>query len=454
MSPSDSDPSAIILYSIMLVGLLYLSGFFSGSETALMAVGKLKLRQITENKEEKKLSKTVRKFIEKPNRMLTAVLVMNNLVNISASAVATLLALRLLPQTSEGVAAALVTGVMTFLVLVFGEITPKIHARENPEKVFKRVVPVIAVFTIVLEPILKMLLSISNVFIVLLGGRKVTDTPFITEDEIVLAVNTGHQEGVLQPDESKIMKRALVLKDISVNEIMTPRVEIEALDENAPLTRLLRIIENEGYSRIPIFRQSIDRIVGVCFAKDLLKFMSERSNTEDLLNNTPVKEIMRPAFFVPETKKLDDLLKEFIEEKSHLAVVIDEYGGTAGLISMEDIIEELTGEILDEYDLDSEITIERINDDEYIVDGITPINDIERELDKDFPDTDFETVGGFLLEVLERFPVVGEKLRVDSFTFEILAAGKNKIEKVRLKIEREEAETGREDQEYPDSESP
>lgn len=454
MSPSDSDPSAIILYSIMLVGLLYLSGFFSGSETALMAVGKLKLRQITENKEEKKLSRTVRKFIEKPNRMLTAVLVMNNLVNISASAVATLLALRLLPQTSEGVAAALVTGVMTFLVLVFGEITPKIHARENPEKVFKRVVPVIAVFTIVLEPILKMLLSISNVFIVLLGGRKVTDTPFITEDEIVLAVNTGHQEGVLQPDESKIMKRALVLKDISVNEIMTPRVEIEALDENAALTRLLRIIENEGYSRIPIFRQSIDRIVGVCFAKDLLKFMSERSNTEDLLNNTPVKEIMRPAFFVPETKKLDDLLKEFIEEKSHLAVVIDEYGGTAGLISMEDIIEELTGEILDEYDLDSEITIERINDDEYIVDGITPINDIERELDKDFPDTDFETVGGFLLEVLERFPVVGEKLRVDSFTFEILAAGKNKIEKVRLKIEREEAETGREDQEYPDSESP
>lgn len=454
MPPSDGDPSAIFLYLIILIGLLYLSGFFSGSETALMAVGKLRLRQLTEGKDEKKLSKTVRRFIEKPNRMLTAVLVMNNLVNILASAVATLLALRLLPETSEGIAAALVTGIMTFLVLVFGEITPKIHARENPEKVFMRVVPVIAVFTAILEPILKFLLSISNAFIVLLGGRKVSDTPFITEDEIVLAVDTGHQEGVLQPDESKIMKRALVLKDISVNEIMTPRVEIEALDENAPLLKLLRIIENEGYSRIPVYRQSIDRIVGVCFAKDLLKFMSERSNTESILSNTPVKEIMRPAFFVPETKKLDDLLKEFIEEKNHLAVVIDEYGGTAGLISMEDIIEELTGEILDEYDLDSEITIERVNDNEYIVDGITPINDIERELDKDFPDTDFETVGGFLLEVLERFPAVGETLRVDGFTFEILAAGKNKIEKVRLRIDREEAETGREDEEFPDSEGP
>ncbi len=454
MPPSDGDPSAIFLYSVILIGLLYLSGFFSGSETALMAVGKLRLRQLTEGKDEKKLSKTVRRFIEKPNRMLTAVLVMNNLVNILASAVATLLALRLLPETSEGIAAALVTGIMTFLVLVFGEITPKIHARENPEKVFMRVVPVIAVFTAILEPILKFLLSISNAFIVLLGGRKVSDTPFITEDEIVLAVDTGHQEGVLQPDESKIMKRALVLKDISVNEIMTPRVEIEALDENAPLLKLLRIIENEGYSRIPVYRQSIDRIVGVCFAKDLLKFMSERSNTESILSNTPVKEIMRPAFFVPETKKLDDLLKEFIEEKNHLAVVIDEYGGTAGLISMEDIIEELTGEILDEYDLDSEITIERVNDNEYIVDGITPINDIERELDKDFPDTDFETVGGFLLEVLERFPAVGETLRVDGFTFEILAAGKNKIEKVRLRIDREEAETGREDEEFPDSEGP
>ncbi|KUK94988.1 MAG: Uncharacterized protein XE05_0284 [Thermotogales bacterium 46_20] len=454
MPPSDGDPSYIFLYLIILIGLLYLSGFFSGSETALMAVGKLKLRQMTEGKDDKKLSKTVRRFIEKPNRMLTAVLVMNNLVNILASAVATLLALRLLPETSEGIAAALVTGIMTFLVLVFGEITPKIHARENPEKVFTKVVPVIAFFTAILEPILKFLLSISNAFIVLLGGRKVSDTPFITEDEIVLAVDTGHQEGVLQSDESKIMKRALVLKDISVNEIMTPRVEIEALDENAPLLKLLRIIENEGYSRIPIYRQSIDRIVGVCFAKDLLKFMSERSNMESILSNTPVKEIMRPAFFVPETKKLDDLLKEFIEEKNHLAVVIDEYGGTAGLISMEDIIEELTGEILDEYDLDSEITIERVSDNEYIVDGITPINDIERELDKDFPDTDFETVGGFLLEVLERFPAVGETLRVDGFTFEILAAGKNKIEKVRLRIDREEAETGREDEKYPDSEGP
>ena len=163
----------------------------------------------------------------------------------------------------------------------------------------------------------------------------------------------------------------------------------------------------------------------------------KKTNDSNLLNAVNVKEIMRVPYFVPETKKVDDLLREFKEKKNHLAVVIDEYGGTAGIITMEDAIEELTGEILDEYDEESEeLMIETVGEGEYVVDGMTPINDLERELEQPFPNTEFETIGGYLLEVLERFPEVGEKIIVNGFTFEILAAGKNKVEKIRLKVDR------------------
>ncbi|HNS35023.1 MAG TPA: hemolysin family protein, partial [Mesotoga sp.] len=250
------------------------------------------------------------------------------------------------------------------------------------------------------------------------------------------AVDAGHEEGVLQSEERMIMKRTLELKDISVKEIMTPRVEIVALEEEKPLIDLMELVQSEGYSRYPIYRENIDRIVGVCYAKDLLNFILDRKDN-DVLHSISVEEIMRAPYFVPETKKVDDLLREFREKKNHLAVVIDEYGGTAGIITMEDVIEELTGEILDEYDEESEeIMIERLGEGEFIVDGMTPINDIERELEHHFPDTEFETIGGYLLEVLERFPEVGEKIIVNGFTFEILAAGKNKVEKIRLIVDR------------------
>ncbi|MGD9908624.1 MAG: hemolysin family protein [Mesotoga sp.] len=432
---SSGDPVSILLNLLLLGFLLYLSGVFSGTETALMSMGKLKLRDLVDSKE-KRFSKSVKFFVQNPNSVLTAILVMNNVVNILSSSLATLLALQVLPDNSAGVAAALVTGIMTFLILIFGEITPKIYARENSERLFRRTITFISAITIVLKPILWLLLRISSFFIIIIGGKKAEFSPFITEDEIKSAVDAGHKEGVLQSEERMIMKRTLELKDISVKEIMTPRVEIVALEEEQPLIDLMELVQSEGYSRYPIYRENIDRIVGVCYAKDLLNFILDRKDN-DVLQTIRVEEIMRYPYFVPETKKVDDLLREFKEKKNHLAVVIDEYGGTAGIITMEDVIEELTGEILDEYDEESEeIMIERLGEREYIVDGMTPINDIERELEQPFPETEFETIGGYLLEVLERFPEVGEKIIVDGFTFEILAAGKNKVEKIRLIVDR------------------
>ena len=280
-------------------------------------------------------------------------------------------------------------------------------------------------------------MNISNALIVLRGGKKVRETPFITEDEIISAVDVGHEEGVLLPEERRMMKMSLELKGTSVKEIMTPRVEIVCIEEDAVIRDLLNLVHEEGYSRIPVYRENIDRIVGVCYAKDIIGYIAERKDPERILDTIPVKEIMRVPFFIPETKKIHDLMKEFKQKKIHLAIVVDEYGGTAGLVSMEDILEEFTGEILDEYDVESEeITIEKIDESTYIIDGMTPINDIERELDIKFPETEFETVGGYLLEILERFPDVGEIIHIDGFNFEIIAIGKNRIEKIKLTVER------------------
>jgi CBS domain containing-hemolysin-like protein len=205
------------------------------------------------------------------------------------------------------------------------------------------------------------------------------------------------------------------------------------------------VVRKEGYSRIPIYRTNIDRIVGICYAKDLFIFFSSESE-EELLLNKPVKEIMRPPYFIPETKKLDDLMREFKKRKIHLAVVIDEYGGTGGIVTLEDILEEFTGEILDEYDVESEeLTIRKVDEDEYIVDGMTPINDIERELDVEFPETDFETIGGYLLEVLERFPRLEEEIEINGFRFKIMAVTRNRIEKIKLYVNRKKEENEQEE---------
>lgn len=437
---STGDPLSIILNLLFLVFLLFLSGLFSGSETALTYISKLKLRKLIEKEKGRLKKKALHMALVRPNRVLTVILVMNNLVNILASSDATLLTLQLLPDSPQGIAAAIVTGVMTFLILVFGEITPKIFSRENSEKLVPKVSVIIFVLSKILRPVIWVLMQISNIFIVILGGKRMNETPFITEGEIVSAVDYGHEDGILQAEERIMMKRSLELKEISVKEIMTPRVEIVCVDENTSIREFIKVVREEGYSRIPIYRTNIDRVVGICYAKDLFIFFSNESE-EELLLNKPVKEIMRPPYFIPETKKLDDLMREFKKRKIHLAVVIDEYGGTGGIVTLEDILEEFTGEILDEYDVESEeLTIRKVDEDEYIVDGMIPINDIERELDVEFPETDFETIGGYLLEVLERFPRLEEEIEINGFRFEIMAVTKNRIEKIKLYVNRKKEE--------------
>ena len=419
------EESSILLEVITLAFLLYLSSFFSSSETALTSISKHRLREHVGSSES-------REYLHWSNRMLTTILISNNIVNILASSIATIFVLDLLGPGSEGAAAAIATTVMTILILIFGEITPKIYARENTEKVFRFTMPVVKFLAFLFDPLIRVLMLFSNMMIRLVGGEAMKDTPFVTEEDIVGAVDVGEETGVIKKEEGLLVKRTFEMRRTAVKEIMTPRVDIVAIEENSTVKDLMEVVREEEYSRIPVYRETIDDIIGVCYAKDVISLLSEK-DCESVFK-MKVKEIMRPVMFVPETMMIFDLFNDFKTKKVHIAIVVDEFGGTAGLVTFEDIIEELTGEIYDEYDQGETMGIKRLEDGSFLIDASTPINDIERELGVKFPDTEYETLAGYLLEQFKRIPSTGEEITVENFHFKIVASGKSRIEKVLMRV--------------------
>ncbi len=408
-----------------IVILLILSALFSASETALTSVSKLKL-----------LKRDEKEKIVKVNRLLTAILVANNFVNLLASSLATVLFMRLMQRLSEGVVVFLSTVLVTIVLLIFGEITPKIYAREYAEKVYEKSAKIITLIEKMLSPITKVLLLISNKLVKLIGGQAMESAPFITSDDIVVAVNIGKEDGTIGRQEGMIVERTFELSETTIKEIMTPRVDVVAIEEDASLQELMELVEKEGYSRIPVYKEDIDNIVGVCYVKDVVGILAKSG--EGNLASKKVKEIVREPIFVPETMKVSTLLKVFKEKKVHLAIVVDEFGGTAGIVTLEDVLEELIGEIMDEYDYDETNIIKKISENTYLVKGTAPINDLERELDIEFPETEHETIAGFLLEFFQRIPSVGEEMALGRYHFKIVAATKNRIERVLISIKENE----------------
>jgi len=411
-----------------------MSGFFSASEISLTAIGRYKIRELIDNEKNDKKKKKYKDFIDNPNHYLTTILVMNNIVNILATSMATVFAVRLIPS-SQGTTVGVVTAIMTLLILIFGEITPKVYAREISVKFFNFSFPIIYYLNTILSPIVWLLVSLSNIVIRTFGGETIKNAPpLITENEIISYLDISHEEGVIEKSEKYLMQRSLEMKDTPVKEIMTPRVDIVAIENTETVEELINIINEEGYSRIPVYKESLDNIVGIVYAKDIFQKIEELGDLEKVMK-IRVSDIMRRPFFVPLTMNIRDVFKLFLTYHTHIAIVVDEYGGTAGLVTLEDIIEEMTGEIFDEYDdFSDEINIKKIEENSILVDGATPINDIERELDIDFPETEFETIGGFLLEHFKRFPKPGEKFTIDNYEFEIISVTVNRIDKVKITV--------------------
>ena len=300
---------------------------------------------------------------------------------------------------------------------------------------FERSTKLVDVMATVLKPILWILMGISNIMVKALGGVKMSEAPFITEDELVFVVEIGKKEGILEKEEGEFLSRILDMKNTDVREIMVPRVDMVCIEDEKNLLDLIELIKDEQFSRIPVYHETVDNIVGICYAKDVLSVI-DNMNFKDL-DKAKVREIMRDVFFVPETMKISSLLKDFKKRKVHMAIVVDEFGGTSGIVTLEDILEYIVGEIMDEYDTDEISGIKKLGENLYVIDAKVPIADLEREIGVKFPKTEFETIGGYLLELFERVPKVGEEMDVGKFHFKILAASRNRIDKIEVSIREE-----------------
>ncbi len=328
----------LIAKLLLLFVLLLLSGFFSGSETALIGIGKIRARALL--KRGVKGAKTIDKLVNEPETTLTTVLIGNNIVNVAASVIAASIAIDLFGSTYGE---AIAIGVMTLLILTFAEIMPKTIAVHQAERISILISKPMGILASVFQPLIKAISAITAAFEKLLGLKQHRKR-LMTEEEVETMLDIGEEEGAIEEDEKEMMMGVLKLDEIVVKHVMTPKQDMVCLEVNQTLDSAIELIKNSGYSRIPVFESTKDKIVGILYAKDLLI----KANAKE--GNVSLKEIMKTPHCVPETKRVDDLLREFQRGKFHIAIVLDKDGRTSGLVSLEDLLEEIVGSIYDEYD--------------------------------------------------------------------------------------------------------
>ncbi len=394
---------------IILFILLFLSGFFSASETALFSISKTKARHLAKSKS--KVDHLIFQMKQDPHKLLSTVLIGNNVVNIGSSALATSLALQLFPNNAVGYA----TGGMTFLILVFGEVFPKSVATRNSVMISRIVIYPIYWLSIFLSPIIFLL----N-FIPRLTG-KIQKRTAITEEELITFVEVVEEEGEIKEREVELIHNIFELDDTSASEIMTPRADMFVIQADQPFK--MEEILKSGYTRIPVIEDDMDHIVGIVNIKDLFLQFATSSGKTDL------KKIMTPPYFIPENIKLDTLLQEFKKRKSHMAILIDEHGGVSGLITLEDALEELVGDIVDESDREEPL-IQNIEEDRWIVLGKAEIGEVNEALAMDIPESEYyDTFSGYIMDISGRIPDEKDEFTVGKFHVAVLEKEGNRINK-------------------------
>lgn len=404
--------TTIIQLSILLI-LLLCSGFFSASETALMSLSKIRIRHMVE--EQIKHADVIERLVNQPSKLLGAILIGNNIVNIGASALATSLAIEYFGNAGIGLA----TGMMTLLVLIFGEITPKTLAAQNAEQASLKVVGIIDFLTTVFGPILFVILKLTNALVKLFGGDVSKDRPFVTEEELKMLVTVGQEEGILESEEKKMIHNVFEFGDELVKNIMTPRMDMVALPSSTTYKDLIELFKNSQYSRLPVFEENRDNIIGVIYLKDMFFY-------NGTIESFDLHDIIRKPIYTYELKNTFELFNELKKQHLQMAIVLDEHGGTAGIVTIEDLVEEIVGELRDEYD-DGDIEIEALKDNEYLVSGKTKIELVNEILEVDLISDEFETIGGFVTGTLGRMGVVGDSFEVQDLQFKIMKMQKNRI---------------------------
>ncbi|MBR4944826.1 MAG: HlyC/CorC family transporter [Peptococcaceae bacterium] len=431
----DTDSSMLITF---LVVLLALSAIFSSAETAFLSTNKIRLRNLQEDGEKK--ATLVLDMLENQNSLISTLLVGNNIVNISASAMATKMATDLFGDAGVGIA----TGIVTLLVLVFGEVVPKSLAAAHAEGWAMFTAPFIKLVSVVLKPVVFLLTKLSDA-VVRFSKKNEEEDPTITEDEFKILVNVGQEEGVFDESETEMINSIMEFDETYVKAIMVPRIDIVAVDVDDTINEALRLIIDGGHSRIPAYEGSIDNIAGILYAKDIFEHLNED------FNELKVKELIRDAYYIPETKKVSDLLNELRLKKVHMAIILDEYGGTNGLVTIEDLIEEIIGDIQDEYDVEEDLIVMH-SDNQLVADARAPIGDVEEafdmELDEEIlEESEADTIGGLAFEHLGGIPEVNDEVTVGRFLIRIVNVSGRRITKVEVTLLPPEEEEDDEDEE-------
>ncbi|MCK9555591.1 hemolysin family protein [bacterium] len=426
--------TSVIIEIIVLVVLIFLSAFFSGVETALTSMTKLRIKQLL-GKENKK-AEVINIWIKKSDKLLITLLVGNNIANIGAASMGALVVNNLFSHSSMGRAIAISWFTVTFLILTFGEIIPKSVARKHAEGISIFCLPYLHAISIMLTPVNKIFMFIVRIFMRIIGSDYQVVASKITEEEIKTFVDVGEKEGVILRDEKELIHSIFEFGDKIVREIMTPRVDIIAVSEDDSIETAKNIVKKTLFSKIPVYGKDMDDMKGIFYAKDLIA----AKPSENFQGDLRLTDIMRDVLFVPETKRISALMKEMQKKKVHIAIVLDEYGGTAGLITLEDVIEEIVGEIQDEYDTDENYYTE-INENEYIFDAKMSIDEVNEYLSNGvkLPESEnYDTIGGFIITHLGKIPRKGEKITMVNFSMEIVDADDKSVKKVKVTGKKEE----------------
>lgn len=414
-----------VLRIILLIVCLILSAFFSGSEVALFSLDKKKAQDF--KKEHNLIGRYIILLIENPRRLLITILLGNALVNTAASIISVMIALNLSEKLNlnKEIVLAVQIFLLTILILFIGEITPKLLANKNPVLFAKVVAIPLYWISVIFFPIAKILNDILKIGISKIKANKLKTA--IHSSELSALADLSLEKGTIEQDEQELIQGIVSFRSVTVREIMTPRVDIVAVPLNTSFEELMNIITQSGHSRIPLYDKSLDDIVGIIYAKDLLPYLKN----PEIRKTLSLKKIAREALFVPETKHINDLLREFQERKLHMGIVVDEFGGTAGLISLEDILEEIVGDIKDEYDQE-EAEIIKLSDDKYLLSGKCSIEELNELLNSDFSSSskDYETLGGFILNQAGIIPSEGFHFIYNNYKFTVKEISNKRIKKV------------------------
>ena len=431
MDPSDA------IQVLVLLALVGLSAFFSSAETALVTVNKIRIRNLIDEGDRRAI--TLSKLIEDQGKMLSAILIGNNIVNISASSLSTLLVTRWLAGTGlAAFAAGISTGVLTLTVLVFGEITPKTCATIHSEKIALAYAPVIYGWMIAATPLIYIMNHLSMGILFLMRVNPEDRSDAYTEEEIRTIVEVSHEDGVIEPEERKMINNVFDFGDATAKDVMVPKVDMSFLNVTASYHEMLELYKENKYTRYPVYEESTDNVIGMINVKDLLIYEDKE--------HFDSRNIMREVLYTHEHKKTSDIMLEMKQSSTNLAIVLDEYGVTSGMVTMEDLLEEIIGDIRDEYDEDEETLVTQINEREFVVAGAMSLDDLNDYLELDekglrLESEDYNSIGGIIIGLLDHLPEVGEEAVTEN-GIQLIADSveKNRINEVHIILPEPEQE--------------